>query len=150
MLLKPLVAAVAAVRLVAGQELMRFGCSQLVVDRLDPLVNPGQIPSPHMHQIVGGNSFNATMTPVDYDPSKVSTCTSCTYSEDFSNYWTANVYFRARNGSFKRVPQVANIGLNVKGGITVYYIRGYQASARVTSFKPVSARSPRDSQVSAG
>jgi hypothetical protein len=138
MLLKPIIAAAAAARLAAGQELMRFGCSQLVVDRLDPLVNPGAVPSPHMHQIVGGNSFNASMMPVDYDPTKVSTCTSCTYSEDFSNYWTANVYFRARNGSFKRVPQVANLGLGVKGGITVYYIRGYQASARVTAFKPVS------------
>ncbi|KAL8288299.1 hypothetical protein RB601_004632 [Gaeumannomyces tritici] len=136
MLLKPLVAAVAAIRLAAGQELMRFGCSQLVVDRLDPLVNPGAVPSPHMHQIVGGNSFNASMAPVDHDPSKVSSCTSCTYSEDFSNYWTANVYFRARNGSFKRVPQVSNLGLNVKGGITVYYIRGYQSAARVSSFKP--------------
>lgn len=106
MLFRSLVAAAAALHGVVGQELMRFGCSQLVVDRLDPLVNPGQRPSPHMHQIVGGNSFNASMAPVEYDPAKLSTCTSCTYSEDFSNYWTANVYFRARNGSFKRVPQV--------------------------------------------
>jgi hypothetical protein len=34
--------------------LIRFGCSQLVVQRLDPLVNPGLVPSPHLHQIVGG------------------------------------------------------------------------------------------------
>lgn len=34
--------------------LIRFQCSQLVVQRLDPLVNPGQIPSAHVHQIVGG------------------------------------------------------------------------------------------------
>ena len=33
---------------------LRFSCSQLVVDRLDPLVNPGQLPSPHLHQVVGG------------------------------------------------------------------------------------------------
>jgi hypothetical protein len=88
-----------------------------------------------MHQIVGGNSFNASMPAGTYDPTKVSTCTSCTYSEDFSNYWTATVYFRARNGSFKRVPQVANLGTRVQGGITVYYIRGYQAAAKVTAFK---------------
>lgn len=37
---------------VAG--ILRFSCSQLVVDRLDPLVNPGQLPSPHLHQVVGG------------------------------------------------------------------------------------------------
>lgn len=34
--------------------LLRFGCSQLTVQRLDPLVNPGQAPSPHLHQIIGG------------------------------------------------------------------------------------------------
>jgi len=34
--------------------LIRFPCAQLVVDRRDPLVNPGQVPSPHLHQIVGG------------------------------------------------------------------------------------------------
>lgn len=33
--------------------MLRFSCSQLVVERLDPLVNPGLNPSPHVHQIVG-------------------------------------------------------------------------------------------------
>jgi hypothetical protein len=34
-----------------GQSTMlRFGCAQVVIDRIDPLVNPGQAPSPHMHQ----------------------------------------------------------------------------------------------------
>ena len=36
------------------QALLRFGCSQLTVQRLDPLVTPGQNPSPHLHQIIGG------------------------------------------------------------------------------------------------
>ncbi|KAI0405892.1 hypothetical protein F4802DRAFT_606633 [Xylaria palmicola] len=135
MLLKTLVPAL-AVQLTAAQELMRFGCSQLVIDQVDPLVEPGNVPSAHMHQVVGGNSFNASMTPSSHDPPKVSTCTSCTYSEDFSNYWTANLYFKARNGTYKRVPQFANLGLSVKAGVTVYYIRGYQSSAKVTAFKP--------------
>lgn len=34
--------------------LLRFGCAQLTVQRLDPLVNPGQNPSTHLHQIIGG------------------------------------------------------------------------------------------------
>jgi len=135
MLLKTLVAAT-AVQLAAAQELMRFGCSQLVFDRIDPLVNPGFLPSPHLHQVIGGNSFNASMPPGTHDPSAASTCTSCTYSEDFSNYWTANIYFKAKNGTFKRVPQVANLGLKVQGGMTVYYIRGYTSSQKVTAFKP--------------
>lgn len=142
MLLKSLLPAAAAVQMAAAQELMRFGCSQLTLDRIDPLVEPGNMPSAHMHQIIGGNSLNASMKPVDYDPPTVSSCTSCTYSEDFSNYWTANLYFKARNGSYKRVPQFANLGLNVKAGMTIYYIRGYQPNARVTAFPPVSFARP--------
>lgn len=42
-------------------KLLRFACSQLVIERTDPLVNPGLSPSPHTHQIVGGNSFNVTV-----------------------------------------------------------------------------------------
>lgn len=42
------------------QALIRFGCSQLTVQRLDPLVNPGLVPSPHLHQIIGGVSAKRT------------------------------------------------------------------------------------------
>ncbi|KAK8115862.1 hypothetical protein PG984_012364 [Apiospora sp. TS-2023a] len=100
----------------ATAAMMRFQCSRLVVERVDPLVNPGMIQSSHIHQIVGGNSFNATMKPVDYDPSKESTCTSCDYSEDFSNYWTTNLYFKARNGTYKRVKQMVNLGFRMLVG----------------------------------
>lgn len=124
----------------ATAAMMRFECSRLVIQRADPLVEPGRIQSSHNHQIVGGNSFNATMTPVEFDPSAESTCTSCTFSEDFSNYWTANLYFRARNGTYKRVPQMLNLGLEGgDGGITVYYIPPYDGKTKVTAFQPVSA-----------
>lgn len=86
--------------------MLRFGCSQLTIDRIDPLVNPGQLPSPHLHQIVGGNAFNVSMPLTDI--AELATCTTCSFTEDLSNYWTANVYFKARNGSYKRVPQVPN------------------------------------------
>ena len=89
-----------------GLNHLRFGCSQLTVERLDPLVNPGELPTPHIHQVVGGNAFNASMPNTDI--AKIATCTTCGPAEDFSNYWTANVYFQARNGSYKRVPQVPN------------------------------------------
>lgn len=124
---------------VAGQDpafpMMRFSCSQLVIDRIDPLVTPGSIPSPHLHQIVGGNSFNASMDPSTHDLPALSTCTSCTFSEDFSNYWTAVLYFKARNGTYKRVPQSVSEGLRAKGGITVYYIAPYDGK-KVVAFKP--------------
>lgn len=63
----------------AQAAMMRFQCSQLVIDRIDPLVQPGQTPSTHLHQIVGGNSFNASMTPLEYDPATKSSCTTCDY-----------------------------------------------------------------------
>ncbi|RYP90725.1 hypothetical protein DL770_003190 [Monosporascus sp. CRB-9-2] len=117
-------------------EMMRFSCSQLVIDRLDPLVNPGSIPSPHLHQIVGGNSFNASMDPSTHDLPTASTCTSCTFSENFSNYWTAVLYFRARNGTYKRVPQIPSENLHANGGIAVYYIPSPDRQETVTAFKP--------------
>ncbi|PVH82274.1 hypothetical protein DL98DRAFT_620270 [Cadophora sp. DSE1049] len=111
---------------------LRFSCSQLVHERLDPLVNPGVAQSPHLHQIIGGNAFNITMDPQN-DPSSLATCTSCTFSEDFSNYWTAVLYFRARNGTFKRVPQIGNqLFEDANGGVTVYYLAGKN---KVKAFK---------------
>ncbi|KAK1779350.1 hypothetical protein QBC45DRAFT_477735 [Copromyces sp. CBS 386.78] len=94
-----------------AQNMLRFACSQLVVDRVDPLVNPGLRYTPHLHQIVGG-------------------------SDHLSNYWTAVMFFKAKNGSYHRVPQVGNGGpqgaLINKGGLDVYYI----PSGKVTAFKP--------------
>ncbi|KAG9235325.1 hypothetical protein BJ875DRAFT_422254 [Amylocarpus encephaloides] len=120
--------------------LLRFQCSQLVIQRLDPLVNPGMVPSTHVHQIVGG-SFNwtvATMHPKKDMPGE-STCTTCSFSEDFSNYWTAVLYFRARNGTYKRVPQASQIN-GATGGITVYYMQDalydQQQKSKVKAFPP--------------
>ncbi|KAF2822494.1 hypothetical protein CC86DRAFT_357397 [Ophiobolus disseminans] len=118
---------------------LRFSCSQLVVERLDPLVNPGQLQTPHVHQIIGGNSFNASMDP-SIAPAEASTCTTCTFSEDFSNYWTAILYFRAKNGTFKRVPQKPNVGFEqANGGMTVYYTPTTKSGALkkgdITAFK---------------
>ncbi|KAI0405393.1 hypothetical protein F4802DRAFT_614788 [Xylaria palmicola] len=139
-----------------GFGLLRFPCSQLVVDRLDPLVTPGEVPSPHLHQIVGGTAFNASMNPSKDLPAE-STCTTCQFSEDFSNYWTAVLYFKARNGTYKRVPQVANVGFDgVNAGMTIYYMQdglyNLQQTSKVTAFKPgfrmfignVTARSRED------
>ncbi len=77
---------------------LRVGCATLSVRRLDPLVEPGAVPSAHLHQIVGGNGFNATMDPAEDvgERATCTTCTTCSFSEDFSNYWTAVLYSRAR------------------------------------------------------
>ncbi|KAF2737102.1 hypothetical protein EJ04DRAFT_431754 [Polyplosphaeria fusca] len=113
--------------------MLRFGCSQVVIERLDPLVDPGENPSAHMHQIVGGNAFNAAMPSTDI--AKLATCTTCHFDQDFSNYWTANLYFRARNGSYKRVPQMANqFNDGDNAGITLYYTSS--APNATVAFRP--------------
>ncbi|KXX74306.1 hypothetical protein MMYC01_208565 [Madurella mycetomatis] len=124
-----------------ARALLRFGCSQLTVQRLDPLVTPGQNPSPHLHQIIGGNSFNVSMNHPEHDLVAQSTCTTCQFTEDLSNYWTAVLYFRARNGTFKRVPQLAQAGMEgTNGGMVVYYMTDalFDTAQRstVTAFKP--------------
>ncbi|KAM7203095.1 protein of unknown function (DUF1996) domain containing protein [Rhypophila sp. PSN 637] len=113
---------------------LRFSCAQLVVDRLDPIVNPGQNPSPHLHQIVGGDAFNVTMDHEAHDQATTATCTSCQPMEDFSNYWTAVLFYKARNGTYKRVSTVGNgLGYTASnGGQTVYYL----SNGKVTAFTP--------------
>jgi hypothetical protein len=77
------------------------------------------------------------MEPGVFDPPKRSTCTSCTYSEDFSNYWTASLYFKSpENSTFQRVPQFANVGLQQTGGMTVYYMPYSAKNNKMTAFKP--------------
>ncbi|CAI6323135.1 unnamed protein product [Periconia digitata] len=123
---------------------LRFGCSTVSIQRLDPLVEPGNIPSAHVHQIVGGNAFNATMKG---DIGEQGTCTTCVYTEDFSNYWTAAMYFRHENGSYKRVPQYPNAQLGyegsddsaIKGGMTIYYTNkdfNSNGDQYITAFPP--------------
>ncbi|KAF2821846.1 hypothetical protein CC86DRAFT_458933 [Ophiobolus disseminans] len=120
-----------------ADKMLRFSCSGLVTDRLDPVVQPAQSPSQHLHQIVGGDAFNVTMDVKTYDIPKESSCTTCTFTEDFSDYWTPVMYFRARNGTFKRVPQMANQGFNgANGGMTVYYVTPDDASVNITAFAP--------------
>jgi len=73
----------------------------------------------------------------ELDPPSVATCTSCLFKEDKSNYWTAVLYFKHPNGSFIRVPQIANhFTGSPNGGITVYYIQPADGGP-VTAFPKV-------------
>lgn len=70
-------------------------------------------------------------------------------AEDFSNYWTAHLYFKdPKNGTYHRVPNVPVQPLlggstGAQGGLTVYYTQ-YDLSVDnlktqpVTAFKPAS------------
>jgi hypothetical protein len=123
---------------------LRFPCSELTVQRLDPVVEPGNAPSAHVHHIVGGNAFNASMSG---DVGARATCTTCQMAEDFSNYWTAQLYFKhPTNGSYHKVPVIPVQPLlggsdGAKGGLTVYYTqfdlsKDNLASQPITTFKP--------------
>ncbi|CZS93610.1 uncharacterized protein RAG0_03805 [Rhynchosporium agropyri] len=81
--------------LVDSQAMMCLACSQLSVERLDPIGNPRLESPTYLHQIADTGS---------HDTVGQSSCTSCTFGEDFSNYWTVVLYFRAKNGTYKRVP----------------------------------------------
>jgi len=71
--------------------------------------------------------------------SEEATCTTCTFTEDFSNYWTAVLFFRHRNGSYHRVSMMENLFLEgARGGMTVYYTAPYDKKTKVTAFRPVS------------
>ena len=125
---------------VPAQAALRFGCSTLSIQRIDPLVEPGKSPSRHLHQIVGGNVFKPNMTG---DIGQQGTCTTCTFSEDFSNYWTAVMFFEHSNGSYKRVPIMENAALpdGINGGMTIYYTQQdfySNGNLKMTAFKPVS------------
>lgn len=81
------------------------------------------------------------MEPSTHDLVSRSTCTTCQFTEDLSNYWTAVLFYQARNGSFKRVPQIPNAGFEgSKGGMTVYYMTNgladFEQKSRVTAFRP--------------
>lgn len=97
--------------------------------------------------IVAQNSFQPSMEPGKHDLVAKSNCTTCQFTEDFSNYWTAVLYFRARNGTYKRVPQLAQTGFEGTdgGGMLVYYMSDAlfdtQQRSKVTAFKPVSFQS---------
>ncbi|PKS12345.1 hypothetical protein jhhlp_001645 [Lomentospora prolificans] len=138
---------------VAAQNMLRFACSQLVVDRVDPIVNPGMLYTPHLHQIVGGNSFNITMDPAEHDLAAQSTCTSCSFAEDLSNYWTAVMFFKSKDGQYHRVQQVGNGGPQGKlinnGGLDVYYIPSGKTTAFAKGFRMIAgdAGNTEDSKV---
>jgi hypothetical protein len=124
---------------------LRFPCSTLTFQRLDPVVEPGSSPSSHVHHIVGGNAFNASMTG---DVASRASCTTCQMADDFSNYWTATLYFKhPTNGSYHRVPVIPVQPLlggsdGAQGGLTVYYTQFDLSRDNLKSQPPINTFPP--------
>lgn len=55
----------------------------LTIERVDPALSPGLTPSQHVHSVVGGNGFAATM---DFAQTQTSTCATVQPIADKSNY----------------------------------------------------------------
>lgn len=103
----------------------RLPCkAPIVVERTDPIVNPGAIAG-HVHTIMGGNGFSASMT---YNDTQESTCASCTVIGDNSNYWVPSLYFRHQDGSFESVDQL--------GGGLIYYLQRAPKGVEMKAFPP--------------
>ncbi|KAL8897649.1 MAG: hypothetical protein Q9207_007106 [Kuettlingeria erythrocarpa] len=79
-----------------------MGSPALVIDSLDPLLQPGG-QSPHVHSVTGGSAFAPTM---DFALTQTSKCTTFGVTVDKSNYWMPAVYFR-KNGKFTLVPEAS-------------------------------------------
>jgi hypothetical protein len=79
------------------------GGMPLVIERVDPVISPGVIPSNHVHSVVGANGFAASM---NFAQTQTATCSTVGPVADKSNYWMPNLYFQdPQNGSFIRVPE---------------------------------------------
>jgi hypothetical protein len=83
----------------------------LISTRLDPIVQPG-VASTHLHNILGGNRFNAT-----YDPAFLlsSTCTTSPVAVDKSSYWAPAMYFMNKTTNPMTYTRIAS-------GFNIYYL----------------------------
>lgn len=69
---------------------------------------------------------------------------------NISNYWTAAMFFKHENGSYKRVPIMQNTALpnGINGGMTIYYTQqdfNGNGNQKITAFPKVSSLLSRPS-----
>lgn len=100
-----------AATLSGADAFVRMSCAgPLLVERADPIVNPGGVAG-HMHNIVGGNGFKFSM---GYKDALSATCSTCKAKKDKSNYWIPHLYAKMKNGTFYSVGN---------SGATIYYLQ---------------------------
>lgn len=85
-----------------------MGMDDIAKERIDPIVNPGDV-SGHTHIIFGGSNFGLEVSTAHLQKS---VCTSTPIVEDKSNYWAPLLYFQWANGSFS----------SLDGGAVIYYL----------------------------
>lgn len=74
----------------------------VVVERLDPILNPGQLGT-HVHSFVGANVVSAD---TNYDDTQAASCSQVYVKPDHSLYWAPALYFQdPTNKTFTRVKE---------------------------------------------
>jgi hypothetical protein len=101
----------------SSQGSLRFGYSSLRIQRINPVVKLAMSHPQISNKSLVENVFAPVRNCSTIDIGKMGSCTTCVFSEDVSNYWTAVLYFKARNGTYKRVPIYGNA--NLKGNFQV-------------------------------
>lgn len=81
----------------------RAECKVLTHTRLDPIVNCGQAPSPHLHSVFGSEHFSPVVSAGDLAKPF---STSCNIREDGSMYWNPALY-GVIDGVYDRIPTFA-------------------------------------------
>ncbi|KAI1617496.1 WSC domain-containing protein [Exophiala viscosa] len=107
----------------------RMRCGTVQVGRVDPIISPGGV-SGHAHTIAGASNINTTST---YDSLQASFCTSCEIQADKSAYWTPQMYYRHRNGTFEDVPHDGTVVYYLDRGNDVANIKPFPKGIRMLS-----------------
>ena len=76
---------------------VRHSGKPIIEARMDPLISPGQLPSAHVHTVIGGTGFSVNMGT---DDALNANGTTANVNGDKSNYWFPKLYFEADNGTF--------------------------------------------------
>ncbi|KAK4966056.1 hypothetical protein LTR66_012068, partial [Elasticomyces elasticus] len=101
----------------------RMSCGVVQAGRIDPLISPGRIAG-HAHKISGASDISTSST---YAQLVNSSCTTCEIGDDKSAYWTPQLYYHHKNGSFEAVPN---------GGHTIYYLGRGDDKSNTKPFPP--------------
>lgn len=85
-------------------------CQPLTVQRRDPLVQPGADLSDHVHSVIGGTAFSASL-----DPTKAlaSGATTCDKELDHSVYWTPQLYHITADGKYEIVKFTGSVSCDL-------------------------------------
>lgn len=75
-------------------------CSPLTIQRRDPIVSPNQDLSDHVHAVIGGTAFDASLTP---ERALQSVATTCDKELDHSDYWVPQLYHITPDNKYELV-----------------------------------------------